>query len=38
LFNSDTVTAQAFHDIANQVETFCKKSGSLIKVAPRHQH
>jgi Mrp family chromosome partitioning ATPase len=38
LFHSDTVTAQAFHDIANQVETFCKKSGSLIKVAPRHQH
>jgi Mrp family chromosome partitioning ATPase len=34
LFNSDTVTAQAFHDIANQVETFCKKSGSLIKMGP----
>jgi MinD-like ATPase involved in chromosome partitioning or flagellar assembly len=38
LFNSDSATAQAYHDIANQVETFCKKSGSLIKVAPRHQH
>ena len=34
LFNSDTATAQAYHDIANQVEAFCKKSGSLIKVGP----
>jgi hypothetical protein len=34
LFNSDTATAQAYHDIANQVETFCKKSGSLIKMGP----
>jgi hypothetical protein len=34
LFNSDTATAQAYHDIANQVEAFCKKSGSLIKMGP----
>ena len=38
LFNSDAATAQAYHDIANQVEAFCKKSGSLIKPAPRQQH
>ena len=38
LFNSDTATAEAYHDIANQGETFCKKSGSLMKVAPRQQH
>ena len=37
LFNSDTATAQAYHDIANQVEIFCKKSGSLVKLAPRQQ-
>jgi Mrp family chromosome partitioning ATPase len=39
LFNSDTPTATAYHDIANRVDAFCKKSGSLLKVAPRqHQH
>jgi ATP-binding protein involved in chromosome partitioning len=38
LFNSDSATAQAYHDIANQVEAFCKKSGSLVKLAPRQQH
>ena len=38
LFNSDTATAQSYHDIANQVEAFCKRSGSLLKVGPRHQH
>jgi MinD-like ATPase involved in chromosome partitioning or flagellar assembly len=35
LFNSDTPTAEAYHHIANQVETFCKKSESLLKAAPR---
>ena len=38
LFNSDTDTAAAFHDLANKVEAFCKKSASLIKVAPRQHH
>jgi MinD-like ATPase involved in chromosome partitioning or flagellar assembly len=38
MFYSDTVTADAFHSIANQVESFCKKAGSLVKVAPRHGH
>jgi Mrp family chromosome partitioning ATPase len=37
MFNSDTPTAEAFHEIANKVEAFCKKSGSLVNVAPR-QH
>lgn len=37
LFNSDTPTAQAYHDIANQIEAFCKKSGSLIKMGPTHK-
>ncbi|HET9867458.1 MAG TPA: P-loop NTPase, partial [Nitrospira sp.] len=37
MFNSDTPTAEAYHEIANKVETFCKKSGSLVNVAPR-QH
>lgn len=32
LFNSDTPTAEAYHRIANQIESFCKKSGSLLKV------
>jgi Mrp family chromosome partitioning ATPase len=36
MFYSDTPTAEAFHDIANKVEQFCKKSGSLLRVAPRH--
>jgi Mrp family chromosome partitioning ATPase len=35
MFNSDTHTAEAFHEIANKVEAFCKKSGSLVNVAPR---
>jgi hypothetical protein len=38
MFNSDTATAEAYHDIANKVEAFCKKSGSLVKIAPRHAH
>jgi ATP-binding protein involved in chromosome partitioning len=38
MFNSDTKTAEAFHDIANRVETFCKKSSSLLKVGPKPQH
>ncbi|MGZ8405032.1 MAG: P-loop NTPase, partial [Nitrospira sp.] len=32
LFNSDTPTAEAYHQIANQVEVFCKKGASLLKV------
>ncbi|HEU5406156.1 MAG TPA: P-loop NTPase, partial [Nitrospira sp.] len=32
LFNSDTPTAEAYHRIANQVEAFCKKGASLLKV------
>jgi ATP-binding protein involved in chromosome partitioning len=32
LFNSDSPTAEAYHQIANQVEAFCKKSASLLKV------
>jgi len=32
LFNSDTPTAEAYHQIANQVESFCKKNASLLKV------
>jgi Mrp family chromosome partitioning ATPase len=35
MFYSDTPTAEAYHDIANKVEAFCKKSGSLVNVAPR---
>jgi ATP-binding protein involved in chromosome partitioning len=38
MFNSDTSTAEAYHEIANKVEMFCKKSGSLLNVAPRHAH
>jgi Mrp family chromosome partitioning ATPase len=37
MFCSDTPTAEAYHEIANKVEAFCKKSGSLVKLAPR-QH
>ena len=32
LFNSDTPTAEAYHQIANQVEAFCKKGAPLLKV------
>jgi Mrp family chromosome partitioning ATPase len=32
LFNSDTATASVFHDVANKVEAFCKKSASLIRM------
>jgi hypothetical protein len=38
MFYSDTPTADAYHTIANKVDAFCKKSGSLLKVAPRHHH
>jgi len=31
MFNSDTPTAEAYHRIANQIEAFCKKGGSLPK-------
>jgi Mrp family chromosome partitioning ATPase len=32
LFNSDTQTAAVYHEIANKVESFCKKSASLIRM------
>ncbi len=32
MFHSDTPTAEAFHDVANKVDAFCKKSGSLLRV------
>ncbi len=35
MFYSDTPTAEAFHDIANRVDAFCKKSGSLLRVGPK---
>ncbi len=35
LFHSDTPTAEAFHDIANKVDDFCKKSGSLMRISSR---
>ena len=38
MFNSDTPTAEAYHEIANKVEAFCKKSGSLRKCRPHAQH
>ena len=38
MFNSDSATAECYHDIANKVEAFCKKSGSLVKIAPRQVH
>lgn len=38
MFNSDTSTAEAYHDIANKVEAFCKKRGSLVNIAPRQAH
>ncbi|WP_447972974.1 Mrp/NBP35 family ATP-binding protein [Nitrospira sp. Kam-Ns4a] len=34
MFYSDTPTAEAYHEIANKVEAFCKRSGSLLKVSP----
>ena len=38
MFNSDTPTAECYHEIANKVEAFCKKSGSLVKIASRQAH
>jgi hypothetical protein len=38
MFNSDTATAECYHEIANKVEAFCKKSGSLVKIASRQAH
>src|ERR671921_113971 len=38
MFYSDTPTAEAYHSIANKVDAFCKKSGSLLGVMPKHQH
>ncbi|MDE3019393.1 MAG: Mrp/NBP35 family ATP-binding protein [Nitrospirota bacterium] len=35
MFYSDSPTAEAYHQIANRVEAFCKKSGSLLKVGPK---
>ena len=37
MFYSDTPTADAFHQIANKVDAFCKKSGSLLRIAPRQK-
>jgi ATP-binding protein involved in chromosome partitioning len=34
MFYSDTPTADAYHQIANKVEAFCKRSGSLLKLSP----
>ncbi len=38
MFNSDTATAECYHEIANKVEAFCKKSGSLVKIASQKAH
>jgi hypothetical protein len=35
MFYSDSPTAEAYHQIANKVEAFCKKSGSLLRVMPK---
>ena len=35
MFNSDLPTADAYHSIANQVDDFCKKRGSLVQVATK---
>ena len=35
MFYSDSPTAEAYHQIANRVEAFCKKSGSLLKIGPK---
>jgi hypothetical protein len=35
MFYSDTATAEAYHTIANKVEAFCRKSGSLLKMPLR---
>ncbi len=32
MFYSDTPTAEAYHTIANKVDTFCKQSGSLLRI------
>lgn len=35
MFYSDTPTAEAYHEIANKVDAFCKTSGSLLRAAPK---
>jgi hypothetical protein len=35
LFHSDLPTAEAIHAVANKIEEFCKKKGSLANVAAR---
>ena len=35
LFHSDLPTADAYHNIANQVDDFCKKKGSLVQIATK---
>ncbi|MEC4681851.1 MAG: P-loop NTPase, partial [Nitrospirota bacterium] len=35
LFHSDLPTADALHGIANKIEEFCKKKGSLVNVKGR---
>ncbi|MGH7256163.1 MAG: P-loop NTPase, partial [Nitrospirales bacterium] len=38
MFYSDTPTAEAYHEIANKVEAFCKQKASLVRISPtRHQ-
>ena len=38
MFNSDTATAECYHEIANKVEAFCKKRGSLVNIGSRQAH
>ncbi|TAJ23552.1 MAG: ATP-binding protein [Nitrospirae bacterium] len=38
MFYSDTPTAESYHQIANKVDQFCKKSGSLLKIGPKSKH
>ena len=35
LFHSDLPTAEAIHNIANKVEEFCKRKGSLVQIPTR---
>ena len=35
MFCSDLPTADAFHEVANRVDDFCKKKGSLVQIATK---
>lgn len=37
MFCSDTPTAEAYHEIANKLEAFCRRQGSLVQISPRRQ-